>query len=163
MEAINSLGINGKLLIAQIVNFLILLFLLKRFLYGPIVKMLDSRSRTIKKSLDDAKRIEEELKKTEEKNAEYLARAQTDAKKMVEEAKKSASEEAKRITVLAEKRASELKDKALAEISEEKENAKSEIRREAASLIALATEQVIEKRLTEREDEKMISEVIRQL
>jgi len=163
MEAINSLGINAKLLIAQIVNFLILLFLLKKFLYGPVVSMLDKRSATIKKSLDDAKKIEEEVKKTEAINSQTLTEAKAEAKIILEDARKSASEEAKKITEAAEKRSGELKDKALLEIDEEKDNAKKEIRREAASLIALATSQIINQKLDEKADQELISETIKQL
>lgn len=160
MDAINSLGINGKLLIAQIINFVVLLILLKKFLYNPIVKMLDKRSQTIKKSLDDAKRIEEELQKTEQKNQEIIALAQSDAKKMVEEAKKNASTEGKRIVDEASKQAEVQKTKAIAEINQQKETAKSEIKKEAAELITLATEKILQTKIDSKTDGKMIRESI---
>lgn len=163
MEAINSLGINAKLLIAQIINFLILLFLLSKFLYRPIVNMLDSRTKTIEKSLADAKKIEEDLKNTEETSQASLAQAQEEAKKIIGDAKKSADEEAKKLILLAEKRSSEIGEKAKAEIQEEKEKAKLEIRSEAASLIALATEKVIEKKFSAEDDTKLIKEIIGQV
>jgi len=163
MEALTSLGINGKLLLAQIINILILFFLLSKFLYRPIVNMLDSRTKKIEKSLEDAKKIETELLQTEERTAKAMASARDEAKKMIEQAKTSASEESKRILVAAEKRSEDLKAKAVLEINEEKEKAMSEIRSEAASLIALATEKVMGKKIDDKEDGKLIKEIIGQI
>lgn len=163
MEAITSLGIDAKLLIAQIINFLILLFLLSKFLYRPIVSMLDSRSKKIEQSLADAKKIEEDMLQTEERTAKAIANAQDEAKKMINQAKTSAAEEAKRIVVAAEKRSEDLKDKALLEIKEEKEKAMTEIRTEVATLVALATEKVISRKLDDKEDNRLIKEIIGQI
>jgi F-type H+-transporting ATPase subunit b len=163
MEALNALGINGKLLLAQIINFVILLLLLSKFLYKPIVTMLDGRTKKIEKSLDDAKKIEEELLKTEERTAKALAEASDEAKKMIDQAKNSAADEARRIVVAAEKRSDDLKAKSILEIKEEKEKAMTEIRSEVASLIALATEKVVGKKLDDKEDNRLIKEIIGQL
>lgn len=163
MEAINSLGINAKLLIAQIINFLVLLFLLKKFLYGPIVKMLDRRSLTIKKSLDDAKKIEEELKETEEKNQQLLAETREEAKKIIEEAKASAANESKRMVEDAAKQAESQKTKALEEIRQEKEAAKSEIKKEAATLVALASQKVLEMKIDEKTDRAFIESSLKEV
>jgi F-type H+-transporting ATPase subunit b len=163
MEAITSLGIDAKLLIAQIINFLILLFLLSKFLYKPIVAMLDKRSETIKKSLDDAKKIEEDLKNTEVRTTECLGKAQEEAKKIVADAKKSADEEAKKMIAQAEKRAAEISDKAKAEVAEEKDKAKKEIRQEVATLVAMATEKIIGKEVDAVKDEKLVKEIIGQI
>ena len=54
MDALSSLGINGPFLLAQIVNFFVLLFLLQRFLFKPLVKMLDSRKQRIAEGLQAA-------------------------------------------------------------------------------------------------------------
>ena len=56
MEALESLGIDWKMLVAQVVNFIILLLILRKFLFGPIVKLLDDRRKTIEKGLSDAKK-----------------------------------------------------------------------------------------------------------
>ncbi len=58
MELLNTLGINGWLLLWQIILFLVLLFLLKTFAYGPILQALDERETRLKKGLTDAKRAE---------------------------------------------------------------------------------------------------------
>ena len=72
MEFLKEFGIQPTLLIAQIVNFLIILFILKKFFYKPIIKLLDDRKKKIEESLKNAELIEERLKQTEEKSAQII-------------------------------------------------------------------------------------------
>src|SRR3990167_6065185 len=94
MDILKSFGIQPTLLLAQIVNFLIILFLLKKFFYKPIIKMLEDRKKRIEESLKNAQLIEEKLKKTEEKSALILQNAQKNAQDLLDSAKK----ETERIT-----------------------------------------------------------------
>lgn len=163
MEAIDSLGINGKLLIAQIINFAVLFWLLKKFLFGPVVKMLDNRSQTIKKGLDDAAKIEKELEATNEKNQAILNEAKEVAKKLIEEAKKSATVESNRIIIEAERRVESQKEKALNEIESQKESSRNEIKKETANLIAMAMEKILNQKIDQKENERIISETVKKL
>src|SRR3989344_5427803 len=90
MEIFKSFGIQPVFLLAQIVNFLIILYLLKRFFYKPIVKILEDRKKKIEESLKNADLIEERLQKTEEKNAQILAEAQNSARILIADAKREA-------------------------------------------------------------------------
>jgi len=163
MEALHSLGIDGRLLIAQVINFVILLLILKKFLFGPLVSMLDKRSEKIKQSLKDAEKIENDLKNTEARNQATLVEAQIEAKKLIADAKKSAEEESLKIIEVANKKASDQKTKALKEIEESKNRAKIEIRTEAAELITLAFEKIAEKKLETTDDQKLVKNILREL
>ncbi|MCK4891918.1 MAG: hypothetical protein KAS78_04575, partial [Candidatus Pacebacteria bacterium] len=66
LEIFSKLGLDYKLIIAQAVNFVLLLIILQRLAYKPILKMLNDRTEKIDKSLKQAEQIKEELKKTEE-------------------------------------------------------------------------------------------------
>src|SRR4030043_2475120 len=88
MEIFKSFGIQPALLIAQIVNFLIILILLKKFFYKPITKILEERKKRIEESLKNADLIEERLKKTEEKSAQILDETRKNAQDLIDEAKK---------------------------------------------------------------------------
>src|SRR5258706_8102509 len=88
MDIINSFGINPVLLIAQIVNFLILLYIPKRFAYKPILKLLKERQAKIAESINNTKASEEALEKAIEKEREILKKAQKQAQEIVNEAKK---------------------------------------------------------------------------
>lgn len=115
MELLSSLGINWQLLISQIVNFGLLMIVLLFFVYRPILRLIDSRRETIRKSLEDAKEIEknkreleqfsiEQMKKIDQESsalfatvkkqaeaakAEILTRAQEEADAMLEKSRKT--------------------------------------------------------------------------
>ena len=78
---ISSLGIDPKLLILQIISFVIIFWLLKKYAFGPIVKMLDERYQKIEGSINQAEKLEETNK-----------RAEANARKLMQEARKQAEE-----------------------------------------------------------------------
>lgn len=88
MDILNQFGINPLLLAAQIVNFLILLFLLKKFLYGPILKVLETRKQKIEQSLKNAEEIERKLAETNEQIDKMMIKASDEVQKMMDQAKK---------------------------------------------------------------------------
>jgi len=159
-ELISKLGIDWKLLIAQIVNFLILLFVLYKFAYGPILAMLEKRQKKIEKGLADAEAAGKKLKESEEKQKEILKRARTEAKDIVEkahiQAEKSKSEIAAESKVQAEKIISDAK----AEIGWEKQKTIAEIKSEIGGLVVAATEKVIGEKINSEKDKKLIEESI---
>ena len=94
MEILKSFGIQPTLLLAQIVNFLIILYLLKRFFYKPIVKILEDRKKRIEESLQNAQSIEERLQITEEETKKIIEQARANTQSLIDDAKN----EARRIT-----------------------------------------------------------------
>lgn len=87
MEIVREFGINPGLLLAQIMNFLIVLFVLKKFLYKPLLETLKKRQQTIKEGLEQAEEAKIALEKANQKEEEILRKAQTQAKSLLEEAK----------------------------------------------------------------------------
>lgn len=75
-----ALGLDIKLLVAQIVNFAILFFVLKKVLYKPLIKAIDDRNKKIADSLINSQKIEEKLVKITQKEEELLAKARDKAK-----------------------------------------------------------------------------------
>lgn len=92
MEILNNFGIDPKLLGAQIVNFLIVLYLLRRFLYKPILDNLEKRKTLIKEGLDKTEEARIRLEKAEEQERQILQAAQAQAEKILEDAKKESLE-----------------------------------------------------------------------
>src|SRR5688572_12301567 len=90
-SVVRDFGIQPVLLAAQVVNFLILLLILKKFLYGPILKVLETRKKRIEESLKNASVIELRLQKTEEEKEKVLEKAALEARKILDEATKSAN------------------------------------------------------------------------
>lgn len=88
MELIKNFGLDPYLFVAQIINFLIVLYLLKRFLYKPMFEMLKKREATIKDGLEKARESELLLEKAGVKEKEILKKAQEESIKLIDDAKK---------------------------------------------------------------------------
>lgn len=134
MGLIEGLGINLKLLLAQLVNFLILLLVLMKLVYRPVLKMLDERSRIVKESLEKAKEVEEEKRAIDEKRKEILLHAREEALKIIEEAKKEARQIKEEIRKAAQADAERLIKKAEEQIQREKDELLVELRKKALDL-----------------------------
>src|SRR6476619_1002487 len=90
-QILTEFGIQPLLLAAQVVNFLVLLFILNKLLYKPILQMLQTRKDRIAESLKNAEEIENTLAKTEEDREKRLKEATDEAKDIINEATKSAN------------------------------------------------------------------------
>lgn len=88
MELINNFGLDPILLTAQIVNFLVVLFILRKFLYKPILTTLEKRKNLIKEGLKNAEDATINLERIQEKEKRVLRVAQEQARKIIAEAKK---------------------------------------------------------------------------
>lgn len=143
MEIFEKLGIEPQLLIAQAVNFFLLLFVLYKFLYGPVLKMLNSRTEKVEKSLKDAEEIEKRLLKTEEETKKIIENAKNEAKGIIAEADKSGREAKDAILADAEAKSQEIIENTNDQVRKEKDIMMNEIKKDlgsivSASLIAIA-------------------------
>lgn len=86
MEILTSLGVDWRLLIAQLVNFAILFFALYKLLYKPLLGFLEKRTGTIEKGLADAKAAEEKLLLTDQTYKNIVLKAKKEAEKILEDA-----------------------------------------------------------------------------
>lgn len=157
-----KLGINIPVLLAQLVNFTILLVLLYLFAYKPLLKTLDNRSARIKESMDMAQKIKEQAARTEEEVKAQLDAARQEGQAMIaqasqvgervkEEAKQGARQEAQAVMV-----------RAKAEMDREREKVVDELRKEFADIAILAAGKVIKESLDKKAHERLIQEVLEQ-
>lgn len=163
MDILDQFDIQPVLLLAQIVNFLIILVVLKKFFYKPIVKMLDDRKNKITESLKNADQISEKLQKTEEKTAEILEKARTQAQEIISEAKT----ESQRIFDEATKESKEAGEQILArtrlEIAKEKEAMKQEIEKDTMILVTGVVQKVLGKTLKPAEKQNLTQKAINEM
>lgn len=163
MEILDQFGIQPVLLLAQIVNFLIILVVLKKFFYKPIVKMLDDRKQKIAESLKNAELIEEKLQKTEEKTAEIIEIARTQAQEIIFESKT----EAQRIFNEATRESKEAGEQILAqtrlELAKEKEAMKQEIEKDTMILVSHVVQKVLGKTLKPAEKQNLTQKAMSEM
>lgn len=161
-ELLTKLGIDWKLLIAQIVNFLVLLFVLYKFAYGPIVAMLEKRQKKIEQGLKDAESARKNLEKSEEKQKEILKKARADFKVIVEKARTQAEKSKSEIVAKAKAQSEKILADAKTQIGKEKEKTIAEIKSEIGGLVIAAAEKVIGEKMDEKKDEELINKALDQ-
>jgi F-type H+-transporting ATPase subunit b len=160
MEALANLGIDWKLLLAQAVNFLVLLFVLRRFAYRPMLEFLDERSGRIEQGLKDAETAKTKLAEMEVRSKESLSLARKEARGIVEAAEISAKKhEAKRLVETEEKIKSLFED-GLVKINEEKNKALSEVRRDIADVVAFSVEKVLKEKIDSAKDKELVENIV---
>ncbi len=103
MEIIKNFGLDPVFLAAQVINFLIILYVLKRFLYKPILELLRKREEAIKESVRKNEEARMLLEKASAEEKAVLKRTEAFAKKIIDDAKSHATETAKKIEELSKK------------------------------------------------------------
>ena len=156
----SGLGINGWLLAAQIVNFLILLLILYFFAYKPVMKMLDERSRKIRESMDEVQKVKEQAAQTEEEFKKKIDAASKEGQEVIARAMRTGEEARQRAQLEAKQEAQGLVEKARVEIQRERDETISELRQEFADLTVVAAEKVIGQSLDKNAHRQIIDQVL---
>ena len=147
----------------QLLNFFVLLYLLRKFLYSPIKEILDKRAAQINGDLDDAEARREEAKEIKAEYEEKLKNAHSEAQEIVDNAETRANKKAKNIINEAEEKAESLKAKKLEEIEQAKKEAAAELRDSIADYTVLAANKLIREQLDEKKHQQMIMDFIDEL
>ena len=159
MELLTKLGIDWKLLIAQMVNFFLLLLILYKFVYKPVFYVLDRRSKTIAQGLHDAKKSEEILAQVEKIKDEKITNAEREVGRIMDSARKDAENMKKEIIAVAASQAEELLKRARAQMQEEKNTMMSEIRSEVTDIIVQATGKILQKEFSESDQKRLLDAI----
>ncbi|MFD1735201.1 F0F1 ATP synthase subunit B [Bacillus salitolerans] len=147
----------------QLAIFLILLALLRKFAFGPIMGIMKQREEHIGNEISAAENSNKEAKKLVEEQRELLKQSRQEAQELIENAKKLGEEQKKSIVSEARTEAERIKDAAVKEIAQEKEQAVAALREQVASLSVLIASKVIEKELNEQDQQKLINEYIQEV
>lgn len=145
-ELIETFHIDWKLMLAQILNFGLVFFVLYLIAAKPLSKLIKDRTEEITKGLDDAKKNAETLKATTAEYEKTMAKARTEANDFFEKGKKEA--EAKKAEIMAntEKEVSQAIENSKKIIESERVKMISEAKNEIASLVIKATEKILEEK-----------------
>jgi len=163
MNPLEKLGINAPTFIAQLVNFGLLLVLLRLFAYKPIMKMLDNRANKIKESLEAGERAKQEAVSAEKEIAKKIEEASLSGQQIVGQAVKTAEEVKRRATQDAKKEADDIIAKAGVEILREKQESITELRKEVADLAVMVAGKAIATSLDKETQRKLIDNALKEV
>lgn len=158
-----QLGIEPKLLLAQIVNFLIIAFVLTKLLYKPILAMLEKRKKEIAEglALTEKMRIAEE--KSKEKEAKLLADARTEARTIIEEAEKEAEALKKSLAAEAQHEAAAIVEKGRRDVEELRLHMEKNVKQAAVSLAQGMARRLLSQVMTADMQHKVIAKHLQRL
>ena len=156
-----ALGINLPGLIAQLINFLVLLFLLRQFLFPVVLRMLDQRAARIRESMERAEQIQKDAERMEREFQEKLNEARREGQQIVANANQIAQRIQTDAHEKAERDAQAFLERARSQIERETENARAQLRQQVASLAIMAAGKVVERSLDERQHADLIDRVLR--
>lgn len=158
-----TFGVDWSHLLAQIVSFSIVCFILYRFAYRPVLKMLEVRRQQIALGVANAQRIEAELAKTEAQRQEVMAQANAQATKFIEEARAAAARLQAQETQKAIAAAEQIMNKAREASARDHERMLAELKREVGRLVVQATAAVTGKILTPEDQRRLAEETAKQV
>ena len=152
-----------KSLIIQAVNFLILLFVLHRLLYKPLLAKMEERSSAIKKSLEEAQAARAEAARAQEENAARLRAAYAEAAAIREQAQKEAGEEQRRLLDAARAESQRMVESAKSQLDADIRRAREELRREVSDLAIGIAEKLVRKSLRDEDHRRIVDDAIASL
>jgi F-type H+-transporting ATPase subunit b len=161
-DIFTALGIDWRLLILQIVAFLILVALLGKFVYPLLMKSVDERQKNIEEAAKAAKHAQESAAESQAETAELLAQARKEASEIVATAKLEASTIASNSEEKARTTAEKIVADAHDRIEKDIDKARRELHDETLDLIALATEKIIHQKLDTKADEALIASALKE-
>jgi len=153
---LEGLGINLGYLIVQVFNFLVVVVVLSRFVFKPILNMLETRKQTIEQGLEDARVANEAKAQAEEQAAKILAEAKHKAREETRLAAEKAERLVFEIKAEAEKDIAKMRDAAREEAEQVRTQALGELRGEVASLAIAAAQKVIGESLDDKRQRALI-------
>jgi F-type H+-transporting ATPase subunit b len=156
-------GVYWPNLIAQLILFAIVYFVLKRFAFKPIIAMLEERRRRIEEGQLNAEKIKKQLAEAQTKYEEILAKANADSQKLLEEVRASGDRLAEQKRQEAIAAAEQITLKAQEAIALERDKTMAEMKRELGRLVVDATSRVTGKVLSPDDHEKINEETARQI
>lgn len=160
MELFKALGLDLKILLAQLVNFAVLVLVLYRFGYKPILSFLDDRKKKIERGIANAEKAEKRLEDISKKEKEVLAKARGEAQEMINLAKETAEKSKAEIVAKAQEESGKMIETAKSRVEEEKSRAIREIKSEVAELVGLAVEKVVKEKVDSEKDRKIIEDLL---
>lgn len=158
-----NLGIQPIQLLAQAFNFLLLLFILKKYLYKPILKILEERKKKIEDGLEYSEKMKKELEKSEKTKQDIVSQTKEEAQKLLTEAKKNVKKQQAQILEETEIQAKVLLDKAKKDIDVQRNEMEKDIHEQAVEIALRIVEKVIKESLDDTSHQNIINKKIKEI
>jgi len=157
------LNANPGLIFWTALTFLIVLLILSKTAWGPILSMLEERSKGIQAAIDRAHSAKDEAEKSLKRNKELLAKADAEADKIIREAKELADKVRNELTEKAQAESRKMIESAKEEIEQEKRRALDVLRNEVADMAVKGAEKIIRTTLDADKQKAVVNDMIKEM
>lgn len=155
-------GLHVGDMLVQLFFFIVLLTLIRKFAWGPIMNMMEKREEHVANEIDAAEKSRAEAEESREEAESRLKKTKQEAQQIIEDAKNAGVRQEQEIVSSAKSEADRIKQTAQEEIQNEKEKALQALQDKVASLSVLIASKVIEKELNEEDQEALVNEYIKE-
>lgn len=157
-----ALGVDLRGLIFQVIAFILLILLLNRYAFKPILKLLDDRAARVRESLAAAERARQEVADAEARGASEFQRARQEAQEIVARAREQSEATIAQARTAAREEAERVNAQAAQQREAEQQRARAELRQEVADLAILAASRVVRRSLDPEQHRQLIEETLRE-
>jgi F-type H+-transporting ATPase subunit b len=163
MEIIQKFGLEAKLFLFQLINFLIIVLILRKFLFAPLKKVLDERKCKIEQSLQDAENAKVILKNAFEEKKNILAKAKSSADMLMATVKVSIKEAKEKVIIETKHRSEQIIDDAKWKAAAEFESMNKKIGEMSVDISGKVISKVLSDLFTETEKQKLMSRALEKI
>lgn len=160
---LGMLGINLKIFLAQLINFLLVLLVLWKWVYQPIVKLLDQRTQRVEKSMRQADEIEQRMASVEQEQKLVVGQAKAEAVVILEQAKAEAETRKKELLANAKQEVQKVIAQGKEQLQAEKQNMVREAKAELVELAVASAKKILEDAVDEKRSRKLAEDTIAHL
>jgi F-type H+-transporting ATPase subunit b len=156
VDILEQFGINGKLLLVQLINFSILVFVVWKFVLPRLTQLMDDRKKSIEEQLKAAEEARKEVEASREQREADHRKAEEDAAQILKEAKEAGERTRVELTNAAKRDADEIRRRADEQLAIEREKLREELRAEIAALTVETTRRVLTDVVKPADQKKMV-------
>ena len=154
------MDVNPGLMIWTVVTFIVLLLILKKIAWKPILTALDKREADIKEALEQAEKAKDEAKKIHEENQANLAKAEEESKKIIEQSRGYAESLKEQMIKESKEQAKKIVEDASSEIQRKKDAAFEELKSQVAEIAVNAAEKIIKESLDAQKSKQVVDKYL---
>lgn len=159
-SSLGALGLNVQSFLFQLITFLLLLFILRKYAFPPLVKTLEERRKAVEQSIDQAKEAAAALEKAEQKIEGMLREARDQAEELVAAGHREAAKMVEEAEAKAAQRADHIVKEARATMDHELNKARDALKHETAQLVAEATGHIMREKVDAKKNSELITKAL---
>ncbi|HZE86925.1 MAG TPA: F0F1 ATP synthase subunit B [Methylomirabilota bacterium] len=163
MEIFKTFGLDPILIIAQIVNFLVILYILKRFLYKPIFDVFQKREALVKESIEKAEESRKALEKAQKQEKELIKKAQGTANQIIQDAKEQSFTMIKTAEESTKKQTQQMIQEARTQIAQDTKLAEQQLNKHVSEFSVALLKQSLKNVFSDKEQTEIVAKAVKTL